>query len=59
MKIQLQILQMIIHYTLYSIQNNIETLLNYLQSDTHTLLMWFDDNFLKLNAVLIFIKRPA
>ena len=36
--------------TPYTIQNNIETLLNNLQSDSHTLLMWFDNNFLKLNA---------
>ena len=28
----------------YTIQNNIETLLNNLQSDSHTLLMWFDNN---------------
>ena len=36
--------------TPYTIQNNIETLLNNMQSDSHTLLMWFDNNFLKLNA---------
>ena len=48
MKIQLQILQMIILHTLY--KKNIEILLNNLQSDSHTLLMWFDNNFLKLNA---------
>ena len=36
--------------TPYTIQNNIETLLNNLQSDSHTLLMWFDNNFLTLNA---------
>ena len=36
--------------TPYTIQNNIETLLNNLQPDHHTLLMWFDNNFLKLNA---------
>ena len=36
--------------TPYTIQNNIEILLNNLQSDSHTLLMWFDNNFLKLNA---------
>ena len=47
MKIHLQILQMIILHTLYKI---ILRLLNNLQSDSHTLLMWFDNNFLKLNA---------
>ena len=36
--------------TPYTIQNNIDTLLNNLQSDSRTLLMWFDNNFLKLNA---------
>ena len=36
--------------TPYTIRNNIETLLNNLQSDSHTSLMLFDNNFLKLNA---------
>ena len=36
--------------TPYTIKNNIETLLNNLQSDSHTLLMWLDNNFPKLNA---------
>ena len=36
--------------TPYTIQNNIEILLDNLQIDSHTLLMWFDNNFLKLNA---------
>ena len=33
-----------------TMQDNIETLSNNLQLDSHTLLMWFDNNFLKLNA---------
>ena len=36
--------------TLHTIQSNIETLLNNLQSVSHTLLICFDNNFLKLNA---------
>ena len=36
--------------TPYSLDTTMESLLNSLETDTHTLIKWFRDNYLQLNA---------